>query len=164
VVGVDAAGLLARRDVGAVVAHFRPGGITSADRERITADAVEICGSAAIPSLTLVSTPYGLACGDDDPLDLSPGAGLLTSSDGSVALVSALMTDDSTPVAEAAAAAIRAVVPPPGGDEIGLRAWGLPHPVIAATTPGPMADRPARSFRPQAARAYRFSYRAWRFS
>jgi RND superfamily putative drug exporter len=111
-------------EMAAVIAYFRDGGITPEDRDRINSDAVAICRSSAIPSLTLVGTPYGLACGEDDPLDLSPGGpGLLTSSDGSVALASALMTDDSTPVAEAAAAAIRAVVPPPGGDETGLRAF-----------------------------------------
>jgi hypothetical protein len=33
-----------------------------------------------------------------------------------------------------------------------------------ATTRSPMADRPAHRIASQAARAYRFSYRAWRFS
>jgi RND superfamily putative drug exporter len=107
----------------AVIAYFREGGITSADRARIQADALEICRSARIPSLALVGTPYGLACGEQDPLDLSPGPGLLISSDASVVLGSALMTDESTQVAEAAAAAIRSVVPPPSGDETGLRAY-----------------------------------------
>jgi RND superfamily putative drug exporter len=108
----------------AVIAYFRDGGITSRDRDRIAADARAICRSASIPSLTLVGTPYGLACGGSDPLDLSPGGpGLLTSSDGSVVVASALMTDDSTPVAEAAVAAIRRVVPPPAGDRTGLRAF-----------------------------------------
>jgi RND superfamily putative drug exporter len=111
------------REMAAVIAYFREGGLTAEDRERINTDAVAVCRSAAIPSLTAVGTPYGLACGETDPLDLSPGPGLLTSSDGSVVLASALMTDDSTPVAEAAVQAIRAVVPPPGGDETGLRAF-----------------------------------------
>jgi putative drug exporter of the RND superfamily len=110
-------------EMAAVIAYFRDGGITADDRDRISSDAVAVCRSAAIPSLTLVGTPYGLACGETDPLDLSPGPGLLTSSDGSVVLASALMTDDSTPVAEAAVEAIRAVVPPPGGDATGLRAF-----------------------------------------
>jgi putative drug exporter of the RND superfamily len=108
----------------ATIAYFRDTGITSRDRDRIVEDALAVCGSAAIPSLTLVGTPYALACGETDPLDLSPGGpGLLTSSDGSVALSSALMTDDSTPVAEKAVAVIREVVPPPTGDEAGLRAF-----------------------------------------
>ena len=107
----------------AVIAYVRDGGLTAADRERIGRDAAAVCRSAAIPSLALVGTPYGLACGETDPLDLSPGPGLLTSSDGSVVLASALMTDDSTPVAEAAVATIRAVVPPPTGDATGLRAY-----------------------------------------
>jgi RND superfamily putative drug exporter len=111
-------------EMAAVVAYFRDGGITSPDRDRIAADARAVCRSAAIPSLTLVGTPYGLACGKTDPLDLSPGGpGLLTSSDGSVALASALMTDDSTPVAEKAVDTIRSIVPPPEGDKTGLRAY-----------------------------------------
>ena len=44
-------------------------------------------------------------------------------SDSSVALSSALMSDDSTPVAEQAVDAIRSVVPPPAGDRGGLRAY-----------------------------------------
>jgi RND superfamily putative drug exporter len=110
-------------EMAAVVAYVRDSGITFADRERINADALAICRSAAIPSLTLVGTPYGLACGESDPLDLSPGPSLLESSDGSVVLASALMSDDSTPVAEAAVATIRSIVPLPEGDESGLRAY-----------------------------------------
>src|SRR4051812_25510688 len=102
----------------AVIAYFDAGGIDTPARTRITADSRAICRSATIPSLTLVGTAYGQACGESDPLDLSPsGPGLLTSSDGTVALASALMTDDSTPVAEAAAATIRSIVPSPDGDE-----------------------------------------------
>jgi RND superfamily putative drug exporter len=108
----------------AVIAYFDAGGIDTPDRERITADARAICRSATIPSLTLVGTPYGQECGESDPLDMSPGGpGLLTSSDGTVALASALMTDDSTQVAEAAAATIRSIVPSPAGDKNGLRAY-----------------------------------------
>ena len=108
----------------AVIAYFREGGISSDDRVRIADDMNRICAAATIPSLKQVGSPYGLACGDQDPLDLSPGGpGLLTSSDASVALASASMTDDSTPVAEAAVKTIRAIVPPPTGDESGLRAW-----------------------------------------
>ncbi len=71
-----------------------------------------------------MGSPYGLACGSQDPLDLSPGGpGLFTSSDSSVALASAAMTDDSTQTAEAAAATIRSIVPSPSGDETGLRAY-----------------------------------------
>jgi RND superfamily putative drug exporter len=110
-------------ELAAVIAYFRDGGLAPGDRERIAADATALCRSGEIPSLTLVGTPYGLACGETDPLDLSPGPALLTSPDGSVVLASALMTDDSTPTAEAAVAAIRAVVPPPGGDDTGLRAF-----------------------------------------
>ena len=62
----------------AVIAYFREGGITARDRSRIQADALEVCRSAAIPSLIVVGTPYGLVCGEQDPLDLSPGGpGLL---------------------------------------------------------------------------------------
>jgi len=108
----------------AVIAYVREGGITSEDRARIQADAFEVCSSARIPSLVLVGTPYGLACGDQDPLDLTPGGpGLLVSPDGSVVLGAALMTDESTQVAEAAAATIRSIVPPPTGGESGLRAY-----------------------------------------
>ena len=107
----------------AVVAYFREGGITYEDRTRIEADAYEICRSAAIPSLALVGTPYGLACGEDDPLDLSPGPSLLISGDSSVVLGTALMTGESTQIAEQAAAVIRPIVPPPEGDETGLRAY-----------------------------------------
>jgi RND superfamily putative drug exporter len=110
-------------EMAAVIAYFRDGGLTAEDRTRITADARAICGSGSIPTLTLVGTPYGLGCGETDPLDLSPGPSLLTSSDNSVVLASALMTDDSTPVAEAAVATIRGIVPPPEGDETGLRAF-----------------------------------------
>ncbi|RKQ93084.1 RND superfamily putative drug exporter [Solirubrobacter pauli] len=108
----------------AVIAYFREGGITSDDRLRIADDMNRICAAGTIPTLKSVGSPYGLACGDDDPLDLSPGGpGLLTSSDASVALASASLTDDSTPVAEAAAATIRSIVPSPDGDKSGLRAW-----------------------------------------
>lgn len=108
----------------AVVAYFRDGGITSEDRLRITADMERICAAATIPALKTVGSPYGLACGNQDPLDLSPGGpSLLTSPDASVALATALLTDDSTPVAEQAVAAIRGIVPPPEGDATGLKAW-----------------------------------------
>ena len=110
-------------EMAAVVAYFRDGGITPADRDRMRADALELCRSAAIPSLARIGTPDLMACGDTDPLDLSPGRALLQSSDGSVALAGVLMSDDSTPTAEAAVAAIRATVPPPGGDATGLRAY-----------------------------------------
>jgi RND superfamily putative drug exporter len=110
-------------EMAAVIAYVRDGGLTSADRRRIEADAFELCSSAQIPSLTLIGTPYALACGETDPLDLSPGASLLLSDDGSAALTSVLMTEESTPVAEQAVDAIRRVVPPPGGDERGLAAY-----------------------------------------
>jgi putative drug exporter of the RND superfamily len=110
-------------ELAAVIAYHRPGGLTQADQERISSDARAICAAATIPSLTLVGTPYGLACGETDPLDFGPGVSLLTSPDSSVVLASALMTDDSTPVAEAAVAAIRRIVPAPGGDGTGLRAY-----------------------------------------
>jgi putative drug exporter of the RND superfamily len=107
-------------DMAAVIAYFRDGGLTSADRTRIESDALALCRSATIPSLTRVGTPYALVCGRPDPLDLgSPPA---ISSDSSVALSAALMDDDSTPVAEAAVATIRSVVPPPAGDASGLSA------------------------------------------
>ena len=108
-------------EMAAITAYYRQRGIDFADQDRINQDATKICEGAAIPSLTLVGTPYALVCGEDDPLDLSPGASLLLSGDGKVALSSALMTDDSTPVAETAVAEIRKVVPPPRND--GLRAY-----------------------------------------
>src|SRR3954463_7708353 len=108
----------------AVIAYFRDGGITSPDQERMVLDARRICAAGTIPSLKSVGTPYGLGCGQTDPLDLSPGGpGLLTSSDSSVSLAAALMTDDRTPAAEAAADTIRRIVPPPEGDKTGLRAY-----------------------------------------
>jgi len=110
-------------EMAAVIAYRRDSGIESRDRERILADARAICRSAKLPSLNLVGTPYGLGCGTDDPLDLSPGPGLLISSDSTVVLSSALMTDDSTQTAESAVAAIRDIVPPPEGDASGLRAY-----------------------------------------
>jgi RND superfamily putative drug exporter len=110
-------------DMAAVIAYFRDGGITGADQDRMEADALALCRSAAIPSLTRVGTPDLLACGRTDPLDVGPGRSLLRSSDGSIALASVLTSDDSTPVAEAAVEAIRAVVPPPAGDDTGLRAY-----------------------------------------
>ena len=64
----------------AVIAYFREGGISSDDRVRIADDMTRICAVGTIPSLKTVGSPYGLACGDQDPLDLSPGGpGLLTS-------------------------------------------------------------------------------------
>jgi RND superfamily putative drug exporter len=111
-------------EMGAVIAYFREGGLTSPDRERVSADGLALCRSAKIPTLTLVASGYGVSCGAKDPFDLSPGGpGLLVSSDSSVVLASALMTDDSTPVAESAVDAIRAVVPPSTGDRTGLRAY-----------------------------------------
>jgi RND superfamily putative drug exporter len=109
------------REAAAVIVYFRDGGITSADRRRIDADAVALCRSGAIPTLTRVGTPYRMACGKTDPLDVGPAVQI--SSDASVALGAALMSDDSTPVAEEAVAAIRRVVPPPEGDRTGLRAY-----------------------------------------
>jgi RND superfamily putative drug exporter len=110
-------------EMAAVIAYFRDGGLTADDRRRMEADAFALCRSGAIPSLSRVGTPYLLACGKTDPLDLSPGPALLLSDDGSVALAAALMSEDTTPVAESAVAAIRAVVPPPHGDSTGLRAY-----------------------------------------
>jgi RND superfamily putative drug exporter len=108
----------------AIIAYFRDGGITGADRARITSDGRRICAAGTIPSLKQVGSAYGLYCGDSDPLDLSPGGpGLLTSSDASVALGAVSMTDDSTQTAEAAVATIRSIVPTPEGDDTGLRAW-----------------------------------------
>jgi putative drug exporter of the RND superfamily len=110
-------------EMAAVIAYFRDTGITAADRERMKADAMTLCRSRAIPRLTRIGTPDLLACGQTDPLDLSPGRSLLLSGDGSIALASVLTSDDSTPTAEAAVEAIRAVVPPPAGDATGLRAY-----------------------------------------
>ena len=58
----------------AVIAYFRDGGHrrpTTASGS--TATCARICRAGTIPTLTLVGTPYGLACGSEDPLDLSPG-------------------------------------------------------------------------------------------
>lgn len=110
-------------EMAAVIAYYKEGGISADDRARIQEDAFEICRSARIPSLSMVGHAYGLVCGEEDVLDLSPGPALLNSPDGEVTLASALMTDDSTQVAESAAATIRDIVPGPEGDETGLRAW-----------------------------------------
>ena len=110
-------------ETAAVVAYFRDEGLTTEDRVRGENDALEVCSSGAIPSLTRAATATLLACGETDPLDLSPGPSLLVASDNSVALASVLMTDDSTPAAVQAAEAIREIVPPPSGDETGLRAY-----------------------------------------
>jgi putative drug exporter of the RND superfamily len=110
-------------EMAAITAYYRARGIDFADQDRINLDAQEICEGAAIPTLSLVGTPYALVCGESDPLDLSPGPSLLLSDDGTVALSSALMTDDSTPVAETAVEEIRRIVPPPKGDGSGLRAY-----------------------------------------
>ena len=110
----------------AIIAYFRDGGHRrppTASGSRPTRAA--ICASAHDPEPeagrhALRRWPAAAT----DPLDLSPGGpGLLTSSDASVALASALMTDDSTQTAEAAAATIRSIVPSPEGDETGLRAY-----------------------------------------
>ena len=108
-------------EMAAVIAYVHEGGIGSEDRERIQADARAICRSGAVPTLTLVGTPYGLACGKDDPLDLSPGRALLIAPDNNLVLASALMTDDSTQTAEQAVQTIRSIVPPPTSE--GLRAY-----------------------------------------
>jgi putative drug exporter of the RND superfamily len=110
-------------EMAAVIAYVRHGGITDADGRRADADALELCRSGAIPSLSLVATPYQLACGEADPLDIGPGRSLLSSPDNSVILSSVLLVDDSTPAAEQAVEAIRAVVPPADGDHTGLRAF-----------------------------------------
>jgi RND superfamily putative drug exporter len=110
-------------EMAAVIAYFREGGITDADGRRADADARALCRSGAIPSLTLVATPYQLACGEADPLDIGPGRSLLSSPDNSVILSSVLLTDESTPAAEQAVEAIRAVVPAADGDRTGLRAF-----------------------------------------
>ena len=123
-----------------MIAYFDAGGIDTPDRTASRGRA-PICRSATIPSLSLVGTPYAQACGAKDPLDLSPGGpGLLTSSDGTVALVAALMTDDSTQVAEAAAATIRSIVPGPAGDKTGC----------TPTSPARSASRPTAARRSRA--------------
>jgi RND superfamily putative drug exporter len=108
-------------EMAAVIVYERDGGLTSADRTRIDADARALCGSGEIPAISRVGTPFALACGRTDPLDLAPP--LSISGDSALGLSAVLMRDDSTPTAEAAVAAIRAIVPPPEGDETGLRAW-----------------------------------------
>ncbi|MBD3141186.1 MMPL family transporter [Microbispora bryophytorum] len=110
-------------ETAAVIAYFREGGITADDGRRADTDALALCGSGAIPNLTMVATPYQRACGETDPLDMSAGGSLLTSPDDTVILSTVLMTDDSTPDVEQAVAAIREVVPPATGDESGLRAF-----------------------------------------
>ncbi|MEU7915883.1 MMPL family transporter [Microbispora bryophytorum] len=110
-------------ETAAVIAYFRENGITADDGRRADTDALALCGSGAIPNLTMVATPYQRACGETDPLDMSPGGSLLTSPDDTVILSTVLMTDDSTPDIEQAVAAIREVVPPATGDESGLRAF-----------------------------------------
>jgi putative drug exporter of the RND superfamily len=111
-------------EMGAVIAYHREGGITSQDQTAIDEQARAICRAADdIPTLTMVGTPFGLTCGDEDPLDLSPGRSLVIAPDNNVVLSSALMTDDSTPTAEAAVETIRGVVSPPEGDKTGLRAF-----------------------------------------
>ncbi|MEU8175442.1 MMPL family transporter [Microbispora hainanensis] len=110
-------------ETAAVIAYFRESGITPDDGRRADTDALALCRSGAIPHLTMVATPYQRACGEADPLDMSPGASLLTSPDDTVILSTVLMADDSTPDIEQAVAAIREVVPPATGDESGLRAF-----------------------------------------
>ncbi len=110
-------------ETAAVIAYFRESGITADDGRRADTDALALCRSGAIPNLTMVATPYQRACGETDPLDMSPGGSLLTSPDDTVILSTVLMTDDSTPDIEQAVAAIREVVPPAIGDESGLRAF-----------------------------------------
>ncbi|MFJ2034336.1 MMPL family transporter [Streptosporangium sp. NPDC087985] len=110
-------------ETAAVIAYFREGGITDDDGRRADADALALCRSGAIPNLTMVATPYQRACGETDPLNMSPGGSLLTSPDNTVILSTVLMTDDSTPAIEQAVAAIREVVPSAAGDESGLSAF-----------------------------------------
>jgi putative drug exporter of the RND superfamily len=109
------------RGMVAVIAYFRDGGLTGDDEARMEADAFALCESGQIPALERAGTPEVLACGQTDPLDVGPS--LARSPDGSLAFGAVLMSDDSTPTAEAAVAAIRAVVPPPEGDRSGLRAY-----------------------------------------
>ncbi len=111
-----------RDETAAVVAYVRDGGLTSADRDRVLADGRRLCSEAQIPGLLRIGSPYGLSCGRQDPLDVGPGAGLLTASDNSVALMTVMVAEDSTPVLVTAVDAIRAVVPSPAG-EGGLRAY-----------------------------------------
>lgn len=110
-------------ETAAVIVYFREGGITADDGRRADADALALCRSGAIPNLTMVATPYQRACGESDPLDMSPGGSLLTSPDNTVILSTVLMTDDSTPAVEQAVAAIREVVPSADGDKSGLKAF-----------------------------------------
>ncbi|MEV4458716.1 MMPL family transporter [Microbispora sp. NPDC049633] len=110
-------------ETAAVIAYFRESGITADDGRRADADALALCRSGAIPNLTMVATPYQRACGETDPLDMGPGASLLTSPDDTVILSTVLMTDDSTPDIEQAVAAIREIVPSAAGDANGLRAF-----------------------------------------
>jgi RND superfamily putative drug exporter len=108
-------------EMAAVIAYERDGGLTSEDRVRIDADAEALCSSGEIPAISRVGTPYALACGRTDPLDLAPPLSL--SGDSALGLSAVLMRDDSTPTAEQAVAVIRGIVPPPEGDATGLRAW-----------------------------------------
>jgi len=106
-------------DLAAVVAYVRDGGLTAQDRERIREDGQAFCEGDDIPALARVVTVNGLACGETNRADVGPA--LITSEDGSVALTAVVMSDDSTPTAEAAVAAIRETVPRPG--DPGLRAY-----------------------------------------
>ena len=72
-------------EMAAVIAYVKDGGLGTPERERIQEDARRIC-RADIPTLELVGTPYGLGCGRDDPLDLSPGRALLISPDNNLVL------------------------------------------------------------------------------
>jgi hypothetical protein len=84
------------REVSAIVAYHRPGGLTEADIAQIDAEARSLSDSRAIGDLKAVTTPYTSACGELGGGVVPETPPSQVSADGSTALVSVDTTSEDT--------------------------------------------------------------------
>jgi putative drug exporter of the RND superfamily len=101
------------REVTAIVAYHRQGGLTEADNERISAEARSLCDSRAIPDLKAVVTAYGMACGESAGGLAPETAPAPVSADGSTTLVTVETTNEETAQVVSDVQTLRALVPDP---------------------------------------------------
>jgi RND superfamily putative drug exporter len=110
------------REVSALVAYTRHGGLTEEDNQRIDQEMRSLCDSRAIRDLKAVTTPYTMACGEMGGASLAPETPpSMVSEDGSTALVTVDTTNEDTAVVVDDVATLRRLLPDPGGD--GLTAY-----------------------------------------
>ncbi len=112
------------REVSALVAYHRPGGLTEDDNQRIDAEMRSLCESGAVADLKAVTTPYGSPCGDFEGSLAPETPPPMVSEDGSTALVTVDTTNEDTAVVVADVATLRQLLPDPGGEGVGAYVTG----------------------------------------